>query len=367
MITAPDEYPIHQIPEPIAFSGTDRNFYDRYFFNGFNPDGSEFFAVALGVYPHLNIADAHFSVVRNGIQHCIHASRFLGASRMDLNVGPISIRIVEPLQRLRVILTPADGIAADILFEGRAFPIHEPRFTHRFGTRTFMDLTRMTQNMRVSGWIEVDGVQRDLSAGALGTRDRSWGVRGIGAPDLQPLAPPSVPGIFWIWTPLHVGRTNYFFHVMAQANGEVWNTRAALCTDGAGAADIVSSHGARIDVVLKSGLRHCASGIIHVPLRDRAIEIHLEPRARFQMQGVGYGHPKWAHGLNHGELRVAREDLVLDKLDPLAPENLHVQNFVEVLLRQSGRADEFGIGSFEQAIVGPYQPLRLGPTGAAAP
>jgi hypothetical protein len=104
-----------------------------------------------------------------------------------------------------------------------------------------------------------------------------------------------------------------------------------------------------------------------VPLRDRAIEIHLKPRARFQMQGVGYGHPKWAHGLNHGELRVAREDLVLDKLDPLAPENLHVQNFVEVLLRQSGRADEFGIGSFEQAIVGPYQPLRLGPTGAAAP
>jgi hypothetical protein len=51
VITAPDEYPIHQIPEPIAFSGTDRNFYDRYFFNGFNPDGSELFAVAFGVYP----------------------------------------------------------------------------------------------------------------------------------------------------------------------------------------------------------------------------------------------------------------------------------------------------------------------------
>jgi hypothetical protein len=30
-----DDYPIHQRPEPIAFAGTDRNFYDRYFFNGY--------------------------------------------------------------------------------------------------------------------------------------------------------------------------------------------------------------------------------------------------------------------------------------------------------------------------------------------
>ena len=44
-----DDYPIHQTPEPIAFAGTDRNFYDRYFFNGYAPDGSGFFALALGV------------------------------------------------------------------------------------------------------------------------------------------------------------------------------------------------------------------------------------------------------------------------------------------------------------------------------
>ena len=49
MLTKGDDYPIHQTPEPIAFSGTDRNFYDRYFFNGYQPDGTEFFAVAFGV------------------------------------------------------------------------------------------------------------------------------------------------------------------------------------------------------------------------------------------------------------------------------------------------------------------------------
>jgi hypothetical protein len=30
MLTRGDDYPIHQTPEPIAYAGTDRNFYDRY-------------------------------------------------------------------------------------------------------------------------------------------------------------------------------------------------------------------------------------------------------------------------------------------------------------------------------------------------
>ena len=34
--------------DPVAYAGTDRNFYDRYFFNGYAPDGSVFFAAAMG-------------------------------------------------------------------------------------------------------------------------------------------------------------------------------------------------------------------------------------------------------------------------------------------------------------------------------
>ena len=58
MLTNGDDFPLHQTPEPIAYSGTDRNFYDRYFFNGYASDGSDFFAAAFGIYPHLNVADA---------------------------------------------------------------------------------------------------------------------------------------------------------------------------------------------------------------------------------------------------------------------------------------------------------------------
>ncbi|WDA39496.1 hypothetical protein [Sphingobium sp. YC-XJ3] len=47
MLTKADDYPIHQTPEPVAFAGTDRNFYDRYFFNAYLPDGSAFVAIDL--------------------------------------------------------------------------------------------------------------------------------------------------------------------------------------------------------------------------------------------------------------------------------------------------------------------------------
>jgi hypothetical protein len=75
MLTAGDEYPIHQTPEPVAFSGSDRNFYDRFFFNGYSADGSVFFAAAMGVYPHLNVIDGSVSVLHEGKQSSVFFSR----------------------------------------------------------------------------------------------------------------------------------------------------------------------------------------------------------------------------------------------------------------------------------------------------
>ena len=49
MLTAFDDYPIHQAATPVAIAGTDRNFYDRFFFNGYSPDGTLFFGGAMGI------------------------------------------------------------------------------------------------------------------------------------------------------------------------------------------------------------------------------------------------------------------------------------------------------------------------------
>src|SRR5262245_22917569 len=165
MLTWGDDYPIHQTPEPVAFAGSDRNFYDRYFFNGQSADGSLFFAAALGVYPHLDVIDAAFCVLVDGQQHNIRASRRLNSERMNLHVGPLEVTVIEPLKRLGVKITDNDGaITADLTFDARHAPIEEPRFTRRNGPRLFMDSTRMTQNGAWSGDIIINGQTLHLDA-----------------------------------------------------------------------------------------------------------------------------------------------------------------------------------------------------------
>lgn len=357
MLTKADDFPIHQTPEPIAYSGTDRNFYDRYFFNGYNPDGSGFFAAALGVYPHLNIIDAHFSAIRDGVEYCVHASRVLNMERWDLEVGPIKIEVLEPLQKLKVTVAPTEGIAAEFIFDGRAFPIEEPRFIRRNGPRTFMDYTRLTQNGRYSGWIEIDGVRQQIAAGAVGTRDRSWGVRPIRAPDMQPLVPGAAPGFFWQWAPLNFEDRSVFFHFTADSSGIPWNTRAVVCLDNANADGMTEVEHAEMAVEFVPGTKHAHAAVLTIPQAEKQpLRIVFEPIGKFQMRGIGYIHPKWGHGRYLGELVVEREDVDLNSADPNALENLHIQAICKVTLHEEGAPDQHGVGVFEQLVLGPYKP-----------
>ena len=98
MLTPADDYPLHQTPEPMAFAGGDRNFYDRFFFNGYSADGEIFFAVALGVYPQLNIMDASFSLSYAGKQYNLRTSKEMMGDRLNLTLGPLTLEIVRPLE-----------------------------------------------------------------------------------------------------------------------------------------------------------------------------------------------------------------------------------------------------------------------------
>lgn len=357
MLTRGDDYPIHQTAEPIAYAGTDRNFYDRYFFNGYAPDGETFFAVAFGVYPHLNVADAHLSVVSGGVQHCLHASALL-SDRMDLTVGPIRIEVLEPLHRLKVTVAPAEGMAAEITFEGRAFPIEEPRFIRRNGPRAFMDYTRLTQNVRCTGWVEVDGARREVE-GWFGSRDRSWGIRPVGAPDPQPAVPQTVTGFFWQWTPLNFADRSVFFHVNADPDGRPWNTRAVIVPDGAGPEGGYETSACRMEnVTLIPGTRHARAGRLTIPLDQGEARIDFEPFLTFLMRGIGYG-GEWRHGQFKGDLAVAREDIRLTETNMGSPENWHIQALSRVTLELPGEAPQQGLGVFEQLIAGPYRPYGL--------
>ena len=77
------------------------------------------------------------------------------------------------------------------------------------------------------------------------------------------------------------------------------------------------------------------------------------------MKGIGYFHPEWFHGNYHGALRVAREDFVIDGLDPLKPENAHAQFLSNITLTDPEGGQEKIVGVFEQAILGSYKPLGV--------
>lgn len=319
--------------------------------------------MAFGVYPQLNIADASFCVIRNGVQTCLHASRWLAMERMELAVGPIRIEVLEPLKRLKLVVdAPQQGLKAELVFTGRAFPLEEPRFIRRQGPRLIMDYTRLTQNGRWEGWIELDGARRAVE-GHAGTRDRSWGIRPVGARDGQESVPPRAPQFYWLWAPANFPTGAFFFHSNEDEAGLPWNRRAAWAREGAEAAALHEIDNAVIAIDWKGGTRHARRAVVTLQDGHARREIIYEPEYEFYMLGLGYGHPKWGHGLAHAALAVEREDLDLAKIDPALPQHLHVQAVCKVTYRDdAGGPEEAGRGVLEQLVIGPHGPSGFAET-----
>ena len=83
MFPAPlDEYPIHQAPISMRHVATsDRNFYDRCYFNAHDRTGDIFLVTGLGVYPNLGVIDAYATVRKGDHQWAIRCSDALEPSR----------------------------------------------------------------------------------------------------------------------------------------------------------------------------------------------------------------------------------------------------------------------------------------------
>ena len=354
MLTPADDYPLHQTPEPMAYAGSDRNFYDRFFFNGYSADGEIFFAVACGVYPQLNIMDASFSLSIGGKQINLRASKEMLGDRLNLTVGPISIDIVKPLAQTRIIISDNEsGLTADIIATGRHFPIEEPRFTRRQGTRLVMDLTRATQNIDWQGSISYQGTVHKVD-GCRGTRDRSWGIRQVGAAETQAPVPPAPQQFYWLWTPVNFDQAAFFAHTNDDGAGEFWN-RKAVFVDFAKQRTLEMAQ-LDFETHYHKGTRR-VSGLTAT---SEGVRAEFTPLTRmFYMQGLGYIHPEWNHGCHHGALRVAHDVIVLDEAEAALKagkmENLHVQTLSTVTLDMDGTRHQ-GMGTIEQLFIGPHRP-----------
>ncbi len=121
MLSSMDDYPIHQIAEPIRHVGTsDRNFYDRYYFNLHGSSDELFMVLGMGQYPNLAVQDAFICVCSDGKQRVLRASKEMG-DRMDTTVGPFRVEVVEPLRRVRFVVDATEHpLACDLTWTVRS-------------------------------------------------------------------------------------------------------------------------------------------------------------------------------------------------------------------------------------------------------
>lgn len=362
MLSRFDDYPIHQTPEPVAQVATsDRNAYDRYWFNGYADDGELYFGIGMAIYPNLRILDCGFSIARGGEQHAFHASRRAPLDPSETQVGPFRIEIVEPMKQLRVHLEPNDtGISADLLFTARTACIAEGRQTLRRERRVMMDATRFTQLGRWQGEIRYPGhTVRIEAARVFGTKDRSWGVRPVGVPDPGGAPPTELPQIFFLWAPINWRDRATHALVFENADGSPWHQEAmvvpAYATPGAipGPEDPQTERLPRVAHRLEyvPGTRRAKSAEIALLDWDgtRRHVMQLEPLLCFHMKGIGYGHPEWGHGVWKGELAIGGESWRTGELDEMLIPNQHIQQVMRATMD-----GEHGIGVMEQLALGPY-------------
>jgi hypothetical protein len=153
-----DEFPVHQVPQPIAWPGSsDRNFYDRSYFNAHDRTGNIFVISGIGYYPNLGVKDAFLLIRRGDTQTAVHLSDAIDADRLNQNVNGYRVDVIEPLHKLRIVLDETEGIAADLTWEGLFDVVQEQPHILRAGNRVTLNAQRFAQLGSWSGRIVLDG------------------------------------------------------------------------------------------------------------------------------------------------------------------------------------------------------------------
>lgn len=359
MLTPFDEYPIHQVPKPIAISGsTDKNAYGRYWFGASHRDGAFQIEAAFGRYQNLGVQDSSVSIAIGGSQYSFHASCRAPLDPTDLRVGPVRLEITEPFRQLRLVVEPNDtGISCDMRWRARVGALLEDHTLMMDGVSTVLDMARFMQFGTWEGTFVVDGTVTEFTHDeVVGIRDRSWGVRPVGVQGAG--RPSSGPPNAWLWSPIHFEDECLVAGWFQRPGGAFWRPdghRIAVVDPVPTSVSIETGEVARLDPVgqhlsFHTGTRWVSAASIDLVGADGVpVVLELEPLARFDMRALGYMHPEWGHGMWHGELEIAREDWNFADISAQDPTHQHVHH-----LCRARMGDKVGVGIFEQIIFGPH-------------
>ena len=360
MLSKFDDYPIHQTSQPVFHTASsDRNTYDRYWYNGHARDGSFYFGVALCRYPNLGVLDCSLSLAIDGHQYAFHASCRAPVEPTDTTVGPFALQIFEPMGRHRIVIGPNDtGIECDLTFTPRSACIEEGHQVLRNERHVVMEATRLDQFGFWQGVIRYDGRELKVDGRTTyGLKDRSWGLRPVGEAYTGGAPLDSFQEFHFCWMPIHWEDHCSLAGWFENEQGNQWHTDQAFLPHYPSMDDIPGTTDPREkmwngkvghQIKFVPGTRRAESAVITMnDAGGESMEVKLEPVLVHRMKGLGYQHPQWGHGHWQGELAVAGESWKDSELDPLALENIHIQQIVRATC-----GDKVGHGVLEQMHIG---------------
>lgn len=355
-----DEYPVHQLPQPIAWPGSsDRNFYDRAYFNAHDRTGNIFLITGIGYYPNLGVKDAFVLIRRGDTQTAVHLSDAIDQDRLHPHVGNYRVEVTEPLRCLRVVLDETDGVAVDLRWQALFDAVQEQPHILRSGTRVTLDAQRFAQLGTWDGDIVIDGEHIAVDSTTwIGSRDRSWGIRPVGEPEPRgrPADPP-FEGMWWLYAPMAFDDFAVVMIIQEDPTGfRSLNDCTRIWRDGR----VEQLGWPRVTTRYRPGTRIATGAIIDTTRPDGApTRFEVESKLPVPIHvGGGYGgDTDWLHGMWNGEKFTERR--TYDMTDPsvLARSSFGMIDHVNrTICRDGDRAPVEGFGLYEHGVLGRHDP-----------
>ncbi|MBH76824.1 MAG: hypothetical protein CL897_01125 [Dehalococcoidia bacterium] len=309
MATELDDYAIHQIVENMELvEGRNPRWVDELWFHVGMTDGSISVAGHVGVYPQTGTMDGAASVAYMGKQYDVRFGRRVEGDRDRREVGGITAEILDPFRAWRFKLEPTEGqpISFDLQFRSELQPMEVagPVQHRRAGRQVIWDLYQYSQTGIASGSITIEDETFSLD-GAIGARERSWGVRPIFGQIPHLGRSPSSIGRQSFWLATHGNEQSAWIWriegTRAGAPGSLGDDTGRTRLDGC----IVGAHegsppkritDAELTLRFKQDGKRLEGG--EISLRDwddRTLKLNLRPLTTIYSKGLGYGHPDFRH------------------------------------------------------------------------
>lgn len=293
-----DEFPVHQAPLSMARVATsDRNFYDRCYFNAHDRTGDVFLVSGFGVYPNLGVVDAFATVRRGDSQVAVRFSDALGDRSTDTEVGGYRLEVIKPLETIRLICEH-DALSFDLTWEGSFPSVLEEHHMLMAGPRPILDATRFAQVGSWAGTMSVGGHDYEVNPDVwMGTRDRSWGIRPVGEPDPHGrMADEPTGGHWWTYVPLRFD--DFALMVIVQESPDGYRT-LSHATRVFGDGRVEQLGWPRTEIEYRSGTRHPETARLHLTTPSgQPLVVDIETVGFVPLNvGAGYGGDSdWTHG-----------------------------------------------------------------------